>query len=223
VTWKYRFWGVALPLMLIWGATLAALFVFPERIPAHWGPSGLDRVGPKTELLTLPVLASAFPLLILFFARRQGEAGRLAAAIVAWTFAIIQLLVIAITRQSLARGEVVHLPGPATLQVGELAFRAVMGLVGLSILAIGVTLAVAPPQPNRYFGFRTEETLSDPVVWEKANRYAGRVMAMAGAAGAVAALFLPGFLTALVLVAGLLIDAACSVHYARKIARKEEG
>ena len=56
-------------------------------------------------------------------------------------------------------------------------FYAVMGI--LLILASVPMIAERVP-PNRWYGFRTPRTQSDPKVWYPANRIAGQYLAFAG-------------------------------------------
>ena len=56
-------------------------------------------------------------------------------------------------------------------------FYAVMGI--LLILA-SVPMITERVPPNRWYGFRTPRTQSDPRVWYPANRMAGQYLAFAG-------------------------------------------
>src|SRR5262247_664842 len=56
-------------------------------------------------------------------------------------------------------------------------FYAVMGI--LLILA-SVPMIMEQVPPNRWYGFRTPRTLSDPKVWYPANRIAGQYLTIAG-------------------------------------------
>jgi uncharacterized membrane protein len=56
-------------------------------------------------------------------------------------------------------------------------FYAVMGI--LLILA-SVPMITERVPPNRWYGFRTPRTQSDPKVWYPANRIAGQYLAFAG-------------------------------------------
>ena len=56
-------------------------------------------------------------------------------------------------------------------------FYAVMGI--LLILA-SVPMIIGTVPPNRWYGFRTPRTQSDPKVWYPANRIAGQYLAFAG-------------------------------------------
>jgi len=54
------------------------------------------------------------------------------------------------------------------------------GLVGLLFVGISIPLIQGHVPPNRYYGFRTPKTLSDPVIWYEVNRASGRDLLLAG-------------------------------------------
>ena len=66
-------------------------------------------------------------------------------------------------------------------------------LIGAMNVVIGVPLAKRRVGPNRWYGFRTRKTFSDPAIWYEANRILGIDLIVAGAtllAGDVALLWL---------------------------------
>lgn len=61
---------------------------------------------------------------------------------------------------------------------------------GLLILGVSVPLVLRRIKPNRWYGFRTSETLADEEVWYAANAYSGRLSVGLGALLAVASVAL---------------------------------
>ncbi len=55
------------------------------------------------------------------------------------------------------------------------------GLVGLLFLGLSIPLIQNRVPPNRYYGFRTAKTLSDPKIWYEANQIFGQDLFLAGA------------------------------------------
>jgi uncharacterized membrane protein len=47
-------------------------------------------------------------------------------------------------------------------------------LIGILIFVMGAVLYLGKIPPNRWFGFRTPDTLANKDLWYKANRYLGR-------------------------------------------------
>src|SRR5215813_1223227 len=56
-------------------------------------------------------------------------------------------------------------------------FYAVMGIM---LIIVSVPMIIERVPPNRWYGFRTPRTQSDPRVWYPANRIAGQYLAFAG-------------------------------------------
>ena len=96
----------------------------------------------------------------------------------------------------------------------------------LVIAAVSIPLMVGVVPPNRLYGFRTPRTLSDRVLWYRANHFAGWAFFVAALAGAV--LLLERGLAVrdssydpLLLVVPVGIALAVSLFYLRKIAGEE--
>ena len=66
----------------------------------------------------------------------------------------------------------------------------IYGGMGLLVAAVALPMMYDKIPPNRFYGFRTPRTLSDPNVWYPANRVAGRNLALAGVVVATTALVL---------------------------------
>src|SRR6058998_2243408 len=64
------------------------------------------------------------------------------------------------------------------------------GIGGVLLIAISLPMIYDKIPPNRFYGFRTPRTLSDPNVWYPANRVAGRNLAVAGVIVSTTALVL---------------------------------
>src|SRR5262245_22882751 len=61
--------------------------------------------------------------------------------------------------------------------------EAIIGIyagMALLLILISVPMILEQVPPNRWYGFRTTRTLSDPRVWYPANRIAGQYLASAG-------------------------------------------
>jgi uncharacterized membrane protein len=53
-------------------------------------------------------------------------------------------------------------------------------LMGIALILASVPMIIGSVPPNRWYGFRTPRTQSDPKVWYPANRIAGQYLAFAG-------------------------------------------
>ncbi len=221
---RARHLALDLPLSLLWALTLVAYVFLPETIPAHWGPSGLDRLGPKYELFFLPLVLTLLVVGGYALLQKGGQRDPAFLALfgfIAWLGVFLQGFTLALVLQSLASGAAPQLPTPKEVGASEIALRVILVLSGLVIATLGLSLWASPPRPNPCFGLRIRETLADPEVWYPANRYAGKVLVAAGVGGALAALLLPALLAALLLVALLLLAALLSIGRAKALARKK--
>ena len=54
-------------------------------------------------------------------------------------------------------------------------------LVGLLFVGLSIPLIQKRVPPNRYYGFRTARTLSDPKIWYEVNHLSGNDLFVAGA------------------------------------------
>lgn len=54
-------------------------------------------------------------------------------------------------------------------------------LVGLMFVGLSIPLILERIPPNRYYGFRTAKTLSEPKIWYEVNRISGNDLLVAGA------------------------------------------
>lgn len=92
----------------------------------------------------------------------------------------------------------------------------------IAVLGIPLMLELVPP--NRLYGFRTPQTLTNRELWYRANRFAGYALFVAAAASGAVFLLFPQFASGrswegvLVLVAPLAIAVMSSLVYARRAA-----
>jgi uncharacterized membrane protein len=97
-------------------------------------------------------------------------------------------------------------------------------LIGAAIIAlVSIPLIANAAPPNRYYGFRTRQTLSDERVWYRANRFAGWAMFIASIMSATVLALVPRESPSTsvhavgILVVPVLIAAFASYLYLRRI------
>jgi uncharacterized membrane protein len=66
-------------------------------------------------------------------------------------------------------------------------------LVGLLFVGLSIPLIQGRIPPNRYYGFRTPKTLSNPKIWYEVNRISGHDLFIAGALITIASLTMLAF------------------------------
>ncbi len=178
---------VLLALLLSFGATLAALFFLPERVPLHWNAAGeVDRFGSKYTLLLLPLLQLLLVGFLSYWPKldpaRRGEwkSWPLLVAAAAWALTLTQLAVLYLVEATLAKGGI---RAPAA------GLRALLIALGLILIVLGNYLPKAPQ--NWVFGIRTPWTLANPRVWHRVHRVGGWLFLLLGALAVLLAILLP--------------------------------
>ena len=66
-------------------------------------------------------------------------------------------------------------------------------LVGLTFVGISIPLIQNRVPPNRFYGFRTKKTLSDPKIWYEVNHIQGNDLLVAGALLTITSLLMLAF------------------------------
>jgi len=92
-------------------------------------------------------------------------------------------------------------------------------LGGLSLLFLVLGAFMGKARPNPVLGVRTYWSLTSRLAWDKSNRLAGRLFALLGLAGLVAAPLVPPSLGMAVMVAGVLLAAAWSTFESWRVWR----
>jgi SdpI/YfhL protein family len=97
------------------------------------------------------------------------------------------------------------------------------------IAAVSVPLILKLVPPNGLYGFRTRQTLANPDIWYRANRFAGCALFIASAVSAAVFALQPQYATGrdLAGVVALLLPlagaVALSLAYVRRIGRDAGG
>jgi hypothetical protein len=64
------------------------------------------------------------------------------------------------------------------------------GLAGLFFIGLSIPLMQGRVPPNRYYGFRTAKTLSDPRIWYEVNRISGNDLFLGGVVVAISSIIM---------------------------------
>ncbi len=167
----------------------------PAQLPMHWGLNGeVDRTGSRLEgVLFLPLLSVG--MLILLRVLPRIDPRRASYRAFQGTFHLFINIVILF----MAALYVVTLG----IALGwDISVPQVVGVgVGLLLAVLGNELGRV--KPNWFVGIRTPWTLSDPEVWRRTHRIGGRVFFVAGLVMVAAALLLPAYVFAVVLVCAI--------------------
>lgn len=201
--------------------TVAVLWFLPETIPAHYGISGqVDRWGSKYESFILPVFSLVFGAAMLLGAWLSGRSSRKDVAQGCRIFLITGNVSLAVFNMMTlfflytSWTQVEHLGG-----VPEIGLRILFGAIAVLLLVLG---AVMPQvKQNAWFGVRTKWTLQSASVWEKSQRFGGKLF-MASAVVCLVSLVLPFPWMACVYILSVTAAAVGSWLYSRREGLKEK-
>ena len=201
--------------------TVAVLWFLPDTIPAHYGISGeVDRWGSKYESFILPGISLVFGAAMLLGAwisgrssRKEEEQGSRIFVIAGnVSLAVFNVMTLFFLYTSWAQME--HLEG-----VPEIGLRILFAVIAIMLLVLG---AVMPQvKQNAWFGVRTKWTMQSVSVWEKSQRFGGKLF-MGAALLCLASLALPFPWVTAVFVLSVAAAAVGSWYYSRREGLKEK-
>ncbi len=201
--------------------TVAVLWFLPDTIPAHYGISGeVDRWGSKYESFILPGISLVFGVAMLLGAwisgrssRKEVEQGSRIFVIAGnVSLAVFNVMTLFFLYTSWAQME--HLEG-----VPEIGLRILFAMIAIMLLILG---AVMPQvKQNAWFGVRTKWTMQSVSVWEKSQRFGGKLF-MGAALLCLASLALPFPWVTAVFVLSVAAAAVGSWYYSRREGLKEK-
>ena len=200
--------------------TVAVLWFLPDTIPAHYGISGeVDRWGSKYESFILPGISLVFGVTMLLGAwissrssRKEVEQGSRIFVIAGnVSLAVFNVMTLFFLYTSWTQME--YLEG-----VPEIGLRILFAVIAIMLLILG---AVMPQvKQNAWFGVRTKWTMQSVSVWEKSQRFGGRLF-MGAALLCLASLALPFPWVTAVFVLSVAAAAVGSWYYSRREGLKE--
>lgn len=201
--------------------TVAVLWFLPDTIPAHYGISGeVDRWGSKYESFILPGISLVFGVAMLLGAwisgrssRKEVEQGSRIFVIAGnVSLAVFNVMTLFFLYTSWAQME--HLEG-----VPEIGLRILFAVIAIMLLILG---AVMPQvKQNAWFGVRTKWTMQSVSVWEKSQRFGGKLF-MGAALLCLASLALPFPWVTALFVLSVAAAAVGSWYYSRREGLKEK-
>ena len=201
--------------------TVAVLWFLPDTIPAHYGISGeVDRWGSKYESFILPGISLVFGVTMLLGAwissrssRKEVEQGSRIFVIAGnVSLAVFNVMTLFFLYTSWTQME--YLEG-----VPEIGLRILFAVIAIMLLILG---AVMPQvKQNAWFGVRTKWTMQSVSVWEKSQRFGGKLF-MGAALLCLAFLALPFPWVTALFVLSVAAAAVGSWYYSRREGLKEK-
>jgi uncharacterized membrane protein len=173
----------------------------------------MNRQGVALTVAAISAGAAAIYALLPVLTRRRAEQGTvsngvwMARLLVLTTMALVNLLMAAIGL------------GLMSVLSGREVATAIMGFIALLMLAAGLWLGKA--EPNPLVGIRTYWSLRSRLAWDKSNRLFGRIAFWCGLGGLAAAPFAPEPAGAQALGGSLVLAMAASVFESWRVWRND--
>lgn len=163
-------------------AVIAAVYAkLPARIPMQWGIDGTVRYDPKSSIWLMVGLSPALAALFLILPKIDPRKRNYNKFKGIYEGFMVVMMLFLLVMDLVVVSESFY---PGKIRVSTVV---IVG-VGLLFVFLG---NVMPKIKNNYFiGIRTPWTLSDPEVWNRSNRLAGRLFFAAGILIALMPLFL---------------------------------
>lgn len=218
---------------LMWIVSIIPLIIsavaipfLPDEIPMHYDMAGnIDRWGSKYETFIFPILIIGFTIMwqcmIYYYDKKSTKAKvekerveaasnvkvlRLVAISMAIAFGIMH---IAITYSS-------YKESISNATASAVDINVVANVTwGIALVIIGGYLPKA--KRNGIVGFRTNKTLSDDTIWQKANRFSGITLMIAGVLCVIETLIFGGLLSTGIMVGILILCTVVDVVYVAKL------
>ena len=201
--------------------TVAVLWFLPDTIPAHYGISGeVDRWGSKYESFILPGISLVFGVAMLLGAWISGRSSRKEVEqgsrifVIAGNVSLAVFNVMTLFFLYTSWTQMEYLEG-----VPEIGLRILFAVIAIMLLILG---AVMPQvKQNAWFGVRTKWTMQSVSVWEKSQRFGGKLF-MGAALLCLAFLALPFPWVTALFVLSVAAAAVGSWYYSRREGLKEK-
>lgn len=192
-----RLWILIWILALLPAAVTALLYSsLPAQIPTHWDLNGTVAYGAKSTVWMLAGLSPLMAVMFLILPKIDPRKKNYEKFKVYYDGFIVALLLFMLMMDGVVLSESLW---PGRISVG----RVVTIAIGILFVFLGNLM---PKVKNNFFmGIRTPWTLSNPDVWNRANRLGGRLFFWFGLVIALSALLLSEKTTFFVMMAGVVV------------------
>lgn len=215
---KYRF-AIILLTFLPLAATLIALPMLPESIPAHYNAAGeVDRWGSKYETLIFPAINVIFALImvpVMRIAARQEGGGenneRICGLATVLSLVLFDAMALYFLWTAFAQaGNLNDLP----VDVNQL----IMALLGVMLVILGNVMPKA--RRNSMLGLRTTFSQKSDDAWKISQRIGGAGLMITGVVMVLIALMTRGILCMMLCLAALALGCTAAVIAAGRAVSK---
>lgn len=202
----------------------------PEKIPMHYDINGVvDRYGSRYEVFFYPVLILIVAAVMTFISVRQQKSMADSSddkekemkknnikviSVVVICFTVVQFIM-----QCTSLFSIIASSGILAFAENIDSFKLSMTMLSFSfgIVFIIVGNILPKTRKNEIVGLRTNATMKNDQIWQKSNRFAGKVMVISGFCTVVSAFVFKGILSVIIMIVLLLLGTVISSVYAASI------
>lgn len=146
-------------------AAVALLYSrLPDRIPMHWGVDGTVRHDPKASLWIMVLLGPLLALLLPFLRKIDPRGKNHERFMGAYEGLMVVVMLFLLVMNGVVLSESLH---PGRISVSTVV------VLGVGLLFVFLGNMMPKVKSNFHIGVKTPWTLSDPGVWNRANRLGG--------------------------------------------------
>lgn len=207
-------------------AAAVCIVIMPARVPVHYNASGeVDRIGSKYFFALFPAIVAVNGIAISAAAKQErkkgGNSNEKALLI---TGVLTGILFTGLGIFFMVQGIKYNGGSSAALSPGD-----TNKFIGIGIGVMFAVLGNIMPKVRRNsaIGVRTKWSIANDSVWQKTQRYGGRVMVAAGLAAIILSLFVPGIyntfmLTGIITVSIILCTVKSRRYYIEETEKSKE-
>ena len=168
-------------------ATSLLLSVMPDTVPLHYNFAGeVDRFGSKYEFLIMHLITLVLTYILLITAKYQGKKEQKNSEKILVLIAIYSLVFFSIIQFFFQYKTLNYTNKPLSLD----ALKFITIMIGLFQIVFGNIMPKL--RRNSFIGLRTSWSMSNDVVWQKSQRFAGISSVIVGIFVIIGSIFLNG-------------------------------
>lgn len=196
-------------------ATSLLLSVMPDTVPLHYNFAGeVDRFGSKYEFLIMHLITLVLIYILLITAKYQGKKEQKNSEKILVLIAIYSLVFFSIIQFFFQYKTLNYTNKPLSLD----ALKFITIMIGLFQIVFGNIMPKL--RRNSFIGLRTSWSMSNDVVWQKSQRFAGISSVVVGILVIIGSIFLSGKISMIFMLILITVWVAICIFFSYKYYKK---
>ena len=196
-------------------ATSLLLSVMPDTVPLHYNFAGeVDRFGSKYEFLIMHLITLVLTYILLITAKYQGKKEQKNSEKILVIIAIYSLVFFSIIQFFFQYKTLNYTNKPLSLD----ALKFITIMIGLFQIVFGNIMPKL--RRNSFIGLRTSWSMSNDVVWQKSQRFAGISSVVVGILVIIGSIFFSGKISMIFMLILITVWVAICIFFSYKYYKK---